>query len=84
MLPLVSYLTSTLLLHEPDNPVEFLIDKIEKIINFREHKGKPPILFNNNHLANVFKGIDFINSGTIDMEQYFKGEFYSHIIFNLL
>lgn len=74
-MPLVNHLTSTLLLHEPDDPVAFLQLQVEAMINFRDDQGKPPILFNNDHLMKVFKGVDFLNIGSIDLKQYLKGEF---------
>jgi hypothetical protein len=81
-MPLVNHLTSTLLLHEPDDPVAFLKLQVEDMINFRDHQGKPPILFKKDHLINVFKGVDYLNIGSIDLKQYFKGEFnhYQHIL----
>jgi len=72
---LVNHLTSALLIHEPNDPVEFLVHHVEDIINFRNHSGKPPILFSDDNLTNVFKGVDFLNKGTIDLSQYFSGEF---------
>lgn len=75
VMPLVNHLTSTLLLHEPDDPVAFLKLQVEDMINFRDNQGKPPILFKKNHLINVFKGVDYLNIGSIDLKQYFKGEF---------
>lgn len=74
-MPLVSYLTGTLLLHEPDDPVTFLIERVDEMINFRDNQKKPPVLFNNDNLTNVFKSIDFLNSGSIDLEQYCSGMF---------
>jgi len=73
-MPLVNHLTSTLLIHEPEDPIEFLVHQVEDIIHFRKHRGKPPILFNNDHLTNVFKGVDFLNKGAIDLSQYCSGE----------
>ncbi|CAH1711070.1 unnamed protein product [Aphis gossypii] len=70
VVPLVNHLTSTLLIHEPEDPIEFLVHQVENIIHFRKHRGKPPILFNNDHLTNVFKGVDFLNKGAIDLSQY--------------
>jgi len=75
IIPLMNHLTSTLLIQEPNDPIEFLIHQVEDIINFRNHRGKPPILYDNDNLTNVFKGIDFLNTGTIDLSQYFSGEF---------
>lgn len=71
---LVNHLTSMLLLHEPDDPVSFLVGQVEDMIKFRNHQDKPPILFNKNHLENLFKGIDFLNSGSIDLIQYANGK----------
>lgn len=75
VMSLVNHLTSALLIHEPNDPVEFLVHQVEDIIHFRNHSGKPPILFNDDNLTNVFKGVDFLNKGTIDLSQYFSGEF---------
>ena len=71
---LVNHLTSTLLKHEPNDPVEFLVNQVEDMIQFRDHSGKPPILFSDDDLTNVFKGVDYLNSGTIDLSEYFRGE----------
>lgn len=73
VMSLVNHLTSMLLLHEPEDPVEFLVLQAENLINFRDYRGKPPILFTNNHLVNIFKGVDCLNRGSIDLKQYFKG-----------
>jgi len=75
VMPLVNHLTSALLIHEPNDPIEFLIHQVEDIINFRNHRGKPPILFNKDNLTNVFKGVDFLNKGAICLSEYFSGEF---------
>ncbi|XP_022178566.1 uncharacterized protein LOC111039374 [Myzus persicae] len=69
---LVNHLTSTLLIHEPNDPIEFLVHQVEDIINFRKQRSKPPILYNNDNLTNIFKGVDFLNTGTIDLSQYFS------------
>jgi len=74
IMPLVNHLTSTLLIHEPNDPIEFLVHQVEDIIHFRNHRGKPPILFNDDNLTNVFKGVDFLNKGMIDLTQYFSGK----------
>lgn len=82
-MPLVSYLTSTLLLHEPNDPVTFLIERVNELIIFRDDQRKPPVLFNNDNLANVFKSIDFLNSGSIDLDQYRSGTYsitYTHVL----
>lgn len=71
IMSLVNHLTATLLFHKPDDPVVFVIRQVEEIIDFRDNQSKPPILFDGDHLVNIFKGIDFLNSGTIDLKQYF-------------
>lgn len=75
VMSLVNYLTSALFIHEPDDPETFLVHQLEAMINFRDNQDVPPILFNNDHLVNVFKGIDFLNIGSIDLKQYFSGKF---------
>jgi len=82
VMSLVNHLTSALLIHEPSDPIEFLVHHVENIINFRNNRGKPPILFNKDNLKNVFKGVDFLNKGTIDLSEYFTGEFKYQRIFN--
>ncbi|CAI6346764.1 unnamed protein product [Macrosiphum euphorbiae] len=67
---LVNHLTSTLLIHEPNDPIEFLVNQVEDIIRFRDDSGKPPILFNDDNLTNVFKGVDYLKKGTIDLSEY--------------
>jgi len=73
-MPLVKYLIGALLLHEPDDQVAFVIRQVEEMINFRDNRGKPPILFNDSCLTNIFKSIDFLNSGSVDLKQYLAGE----------
>lgn len=75
VMSLVNYLTSALFIHEPDDPETFLIRQIEAMIDFRDNQDVPPMLFNNDNLVNVFKGIDFLNRGSIDLKQYFNGKF---------
>ncbi|VVC44273.1 Hypothetical protein CINCED_3A008262 [Cinara cedri] len=73
LMPLLSHLMSMLLLYNPVDPLAFLVRQINEMINFRDDPDKPvPILFNDDDLANVFKGIDFMNRGSIDLKQYFK------------
>lgn len=75
VMSLVNYLTSALFIHEPDDPETFLVRQVEALINFRDNQEVPTIIFNNDHLVNVFKGIDFLNRGSIDLKQYFNGKF---------
>lgn len=75
IMPLVNHLTSALLIQEPNNPIEFLVNQMKDIINFRENRSKPPILFSDDNLTNVFNGVDFLNKGLIDLSQYCSGEF---------
>lgn len=75
VMSLVKHFTSMLLLHEPKDPIAFLVLQVENLINFRDNQGKPPLLFENDYLVNVFKAIDFLNRGSIDLNQYFKGKF---------
>lgn len=75
IMSLVNHLTSSLLIHEPNDPIEFLVNQVEDIIRFRDDSGKPPILFNDDNLTNVFKGVDYLKKGTIDLSEYISGEF---------
>jgi len=74
IIPLVKYLIDALLLHEPDDQVAFVIHQVKELINFRDNLGKPLILFNDSCLTNVFKSVDFLKSGSVDLKQYLASE----------
>lgn len=76
VMPLMNHLTSALLFHEPDDPKSFLIRQVEEMIEFRDHQSKPPpVLFTDDQLKAVFKSIDFLKNGSIDLNEYFKGTY---------
>jgi len=75
IMPLVSHLIGTVLLHEPDDPVAFVVRLAEDMANFRDkRRDRPPIVFDDDHLANIFESIDILNSGSIDLKQYSDGK----------
>lgn len=78
VMSLVNHLTSTLLLHKPDDPATFLVRQVEDMIGFRDRQGKPPILFSDDHLTNIFKSIDFLKTGSFNMKQYISGKLTLH------
>lgn len=40
-----NYLISHLLIDEPDNPIQYLADLIEKCLLFKSGQGPPPLIF---------------------------------------
>ncbi|KAK2842638.1 hypothetical protein Q5P01_012838 [Channa striata] len=70
IIELVDNLTSMLLFYRPENPREFLIEKLEELKISQQHKVKGPNLFNSSNLDTVFRIMDPANQKCITFAQY--------------
>jgi hypothetical protein len=57
-----------------DDPVEFLATLLMQCVSFREGRAEPPLLFNSEHIEDIFKVLDTLGTGTITMYQYRTGD----------
>ncbi|XP_026222395.1 EF-hand calcium-binding domain-containing protein 10 [Anabas testudineus] len=67
---LMDNLISMLFFYRPDNPREFLIEKLEELKISRQGGVKGPNLFNNSNLDAVFRILDPANQRYITFAQY--------------
>ncbi|XP_050544014.1 uncharacterized protein LOC126907050 isoform X2 [Daktulosphaira vitifoliae] len=67
---LVNHLTTKILVEKPNDPVTFTILQIEQLINFRDNRGKPPVLFDDEQLVAIYNNTDILKAGSISIEQY--------------
>ncbi|XP_044574329.1 uncharacterized protein LOC123258408 [Cotesia glomerata] len=65
-----NYLISHLLIDEPDNPIEYLADLIEKCLLFKTGQGPPPLIFTDRHIDGIFQSFDPLHTGSITLDQY--------------
>ncbi|XP_029009840.1 EF-hand calcium-binding domain-containing protein 10 [Betta splendens] len=66
---LMDNMTSLLLFYRPENPREFLIEKLEEL-KISKQVGEGPHLFNNSNLDAVVRILDPANQGHITFTQY--------------
>ncbi|KAG5895793.1 hypothetical protein JTB14_029209 [Gonioctena quinquepunctata] len=67
------FITAHLLGACPDNPISFIIELLNKCLLYRSGMGEPPLLYEKEHITQLFCLMDRMGSGLIDMEQYRKG-----------
>ncbi|XP_024937623.1 uncharacterized protein LOC107264646 [Cephus cinctus] len=70
---LFKFLIGHLLVDEPSDPVEYLVDLLDRCILFRSGLAEPPLLFTNRHVESIFQSMDPSGLGTISLEQYKAG-----------
>ncbi|RZC43197.1 uncharacterized protein BDFB_007505 [Asbolus verrucosus] len=53
----------------PENPIQFIIDLLDKCLVYRSGFGNPPLLYEKPHLEQLFYLMDRMRTGYIDLEQ---------------
>ncbi|CAG9862349.1 unnamed protein product [Phyllotreta striolata] len=67
------FIIAHLLSKAPENPIEFILELLNKCLLYRSGAGKPPTLYETKHFEQLFYLMDRMNTGYIDMEQYKQG-----------
>ncbi|XP_011300717.1 uncharacterized protein [Fopius arisanus] len=67
---LLNFLIGHLLVEEPDDPIEFLDNLLNKCMLFKSDMDEPPLLFTTRHIASLFQSLNPSGSGRISLEQY--------------
>ncbi|XP_034939169.1 uncharacterized protein [Chelonus insularis] len=67
---LTNFLISHLLVDEPDDPIEYLGDLLEKCMFFKHGLGNPPLIFTDRHINGIFSSFDQGQSDAITLDQY--------------
>ncbi|XP_066589283.1 EF-hand calcium-binding domain-containing protein 10-like [Prorops nasuta] len=70
---LFNFLVGHLLVDEPDDPVEYITDLLERCALFRSGLGDAPVLFSQRHIETMFQSMDLSCKGSITLDQYEKG-----------
>ncbi|XP_069685963.1 EF-hand calcium-binding domain-containing protein 10-like [Periplaneta americana] len=70
---LFNFLIGHLLVEEPEDPVEFMVNLLDKCMLFRAGLCEPPLLFNTQHIESMFRALDPSGTGAITMVQYRTG-----------
>lgn len=72
---LLGNLTSQLIFTKPDDPKEYMIKYLEKLIQIRDNAKEPvdyPSMFDENNLKSMFRMLDPCDVGFISHEQYLE------------
>jgi ATP phosphoribosyltransferase regulatory subunit HisZ len=56
-----------------EDPVEFLANLLMECVSFREGRAEPPLLYKGEHIEDIFKVLDPLDTGTVTMYQYRTG-----------
>ncbi|GJQ67964.1 hypothetical protein Trydic_g16720 [Trypoxylus dichotomus] len=67
------FLVAHLLSAAPENPINFLLDLLDRCIIYRAGLGNPPLLYDKKHLTALFNLMDRMRTGYIDKDQYVVG-----------
>ncbi|KAL1509856.1 hypothetical protein ABEB36_004531 [Hypothenemus hampei] len=67
------FIVAHLLSANPENPIDFILNLLNKCILYRSGLGQPPLLYEKKHIAKLFDLMDRLQSGSIDMQQYVSG-----------
>lgn len=67
------FIIAQLLSSTPDNPIQFILELLNKCLLYRTGVAKPPTLYERKHFEQLFYLMDRMNTGYIDMEQYRQG-----------
>uniref|UniRef100_A0A667Y004 Si:dkey-42p14.3 n=1 Tax=Myripristis murdjan TaxID=586833 RepID=A0A667Y004_9TELE len=75
IIELFDNLTSMLFFHRPENPREFLIEKLEQLRSSKLRRVPGPSLFDSSNVDALFGILDPSNQGHITFAQYKEGEY---------
>ncbi|CAG9772647.1 unnamed protein product [Ceutorhynchus assimilis] len=67
------FIIAHLLSANPENPIEFILNLINRCLLYRSGLGEPPLLYNRKHITQLFNIMDRLQSGFIDKDQYVSG-----------
>lgn len=67
------FIITHLLSAAPENPITFILVLLNKILLYRAGTGNPPLLYDQHHIEQLFRLMDRMDSGYIDMKQYESG-----------
>ncbi|RZF48799.1 hypothetical protein LSTR_LSTR003179 [Laodelphax striatellus] len=67
---IINFLIEHLLVNTPRDPLNFLVDLLDKCINFRDNLKDPPLLFDRSHQESIYKAFDPGNRGFVTQPQY--------------
>ncbi|RDD46866.1 EF-hand calcium-binding domain-containing protein 10 [Trichoplax sp. H2] len=70
LIELFESLTSSLIYSRPENPKEYLLERIEQIRDARAVQHQPPRLFDESNITSLYRTLDATNRGYITNEQY--------------
>ncbi|XP_043279281.1 EF-hand calcium-binding domain-containing protein 10-like [Venturia canescens] len=70
ILDLFHFLIGHLLVDEPDDPIDYLHDLLDKCLLFRSGLIEPPLLFDKRHVESLFQSLDPTSSGHISLNGY--------------
>ncbi|XP_022188475.2 uncharacterized protein LOC111047115 [Nilaparvata lugens] len=65
-----NFLIEHLLVNTPRDPLNFLVDLLDKCINFRDDLKDPPLLFDRSHQEIIYKAFDPGNKGFVTQQQF--------------
>ncbi|EFA00374.1 uncharacterized protein LOC103312206 [Tribolium castaneum] len=64
------FLIAHMLSEVPENPIQFLVDLLDKCLLYRSGFGNPPLLYEKAHLEQLFNLMDPMRTGFIEPDQY--------------
>ncbi|XP_019878476.2 uncharacterized protein LOC109606350 isoform X2 [Aethina tumida] len=64
------FLISLLLSEMPENPIDFLLQLLDKLLLYRSGISNPVVLFEKKHIEALFNLMDRMRTGSIDLQQY--------------
>ncbi|XP_060526403.1 uncharacterized protein LOC132702021 [Cylas formicarius] len=67
------FLVTHMLSKNADNPVEFMLSLLNKCLLYRSGLGEPPLLYDKEHIEQLFNMMDRFGSGYVDYQQYKTG-----------
>ncbi|XP_023020398.1 uncharacterized protein isoform X2 [Leptinotarsa decemlineata] len=67
------FIIAHLLAKCPENPIDFILELLNKCLLYRSGMGEPPLLYDKKHISQLFCLMDRMGTGFVDLEQYKKG-----------
>ncbi|KAJ8945972.1 hypothetical protein NQ314_009004 [Rhamnusium bicolor] len=67
------FIIAHLLSASPENPINFILVLLNKCLMYRSGLGKPPMLYEEQHIEQLFALMDRMKTGFIELDQYRKG-----------
>ncbi|XP_019763329.1 uncharacterized protein LOC109539786 [Dendroctonus ponderosae] len=67
------FIVAHLLSANAENPIEFIINLLNRCLLYRSGLGAPPVLYEQKHIGKLFDLMDRLQTGFIDQNQYVAG-----------